>query len=152
MRSPGRALRCALALALACGTAVADERGLSRAETERRAPRLAPHFDAIDADRDGRITAYEIRAWRKAGRVRGAADRRRAGFDQFFRRADTDGDGALSRGEAARALPRIARKFDRIDADRDGRLSLEETHAWLDATRAPRSGVRAAATAGGSAK
>ena len=45
--------------------------------------------------------------------------------------ADSDGDGALSREEAAKSLPRIARKFDRIDADRDGRLTLEEMHAWL---------------------
>lgn len=146
----GRYLGCVV-LALACATAAADERGLSRAEAEARAPRLARHFDAIDADRDGRITAREIRAWRKAGRARDAGDRR-GKFDALFRRADSDGDGALSRDEAARSLPRMASKFDRIDADRDGRLSLDEAHAWLDARRAARPRASAAATAGASAR
>src|SRR4051812_10649294 len=98
-------------VAAICGTAAAADGALTRAEAEARAPRLARHFDAIDADGDGRITALEIRAWRKGRR---GADRAggRSRFDDIFRRADADGDGALSRAEAARSLPRIARKFD----------------------------------------
>jgi Ca2+-binding EF-hand superfamily protein len=121
-----------LVTAASCGAAAADG-ALSRAEAEQRSPRLARHFDAIDANGDGRITALEIRAWRKGRR---GADRGRGRFDELFRRADADGDGALSRDEAAKSLPRVARKFDRIDADGDGRLTLEEMHAWLDARRA----------------
>ena len=131
----GRKLSCALVLIAACGAVAADERGLSRADAERRAPRLARHFDAVDANADGRISALEIRAWRKARRA-SARTGARGRFDALFLAADANGDGALSREEAAQRLPRVARKFDRVDADRDGRLTLEEMHAWLAARRA----------------
>lgn len=42
--------------------------------------------------------------------------------------ADTNGDGQISRQEAA-ALPRLAGKFDAIDANKDGQLSKDEMHA-----------------------
>jgi Ca2+-binding EF-hand superfamily protein len=136
MRSVGCHWSLALLLTAACGAVDAAEGALSRAEADLRAPRLARHFDAIDADGDGRITTREIRAWRK---LRGGRGPRQAGerakFDDYFHRADADGDGALSREEAAKSLPGIARKFDRIDSDRDGRVSLEEAHAWLAAGR-----------------
>jgi len=118
----------------------ADGNGMvSRAEAERAAPLLAKQFDAIDANRDGQISAEEIRAFRRAGR----SERRARGsskFDQYFARADTDGDGALSRAEAERGLPRLAKKFERIDRDGDGRLTREEMQAWLAARRAARTG------------
>ena len=112
---------------------------LSRAEAERAAPLLAKQFDAIDANRDGQISAEEIRAFRRAAR----SERRARGgskFDHYFSRADTDGDGALSRAEAERGLPRVAKKFERIDRDGDGRLTREEMQAWLAARRAARTG------------
>ncbi len=110
---------------------------LSRAEAERAAPRWAARLDAIDSDRDGKIGPEEIRAWRRAGKgARGAATK----FDQLFDRADADGDGALSRGEAQAGLPRVAKKFQRIDNNGDGRLTREEMRAWLAAKRAARTG------------
>jgi len=119
---------------------------LSRDEAERAAPRLSRQFDVIDANRDGRISPEEIRAHRRAGRSERAAWRGPGGtgegakFAQYFARADTDGDGALSRAEAEAGLPRVAKKFARIDGDGDGRLTLEEIRAWLDARRAARNG------------
>ena len=134
MRSRARYLLCWL-VAATCGAGAADG-GLTRAEAERRAPRLARHFEAIDTDGDGRLSAREIRAWRKAGRGAGPAGTgSRERFDALFRRADSDGDGALSRAEAQAAFPRLARKFDRVDGDGDGRITLAEAHAWLDARR-----------------
>jgi len=122
----------------------ADGNGmLSRAEVDRAAPRLAQHFDAIDVNRDGQISPEEIRAFRRTGRG-GTGTRRStpqgAGFDGYFARADTDGDGALSRFEAERGLPRVAKKFERIDSDGDGRLTLEELKAWFALRRAARAG------------
>jgi Ca2+-binding EF-hand superfamily protein len=49
--------------------------------------------------------------------------------------ADTNGDGLISRSEAA-ALPRIAEKFDAIDANKDGQVSMEELRAFHEQQRA----------------
>jgi Ca2+-binding EF-hand superfamily protein len=147
----------AIALAATTGTnarlaeqfrrADADGNGMvSRAEAERAAPLLAKQFDAIDANRDGQISPEEIRAFRRAGRserrARGSVQGTQAGtkFEDYFARADTDGDGVLSRAEAERGLPRVAKKFERIDRDGDGRLTREEIQAWLAARRAARVG------------
>ncbi len=42
-----------------------------------------------------------------------------------FMRADANGDGKLSKAEAAR-LPAVAAKFDALDKDKDGMLSMGE--------------------------
>ncbi len=115
---------------------------LSRAEAEGSTPWLAGNFDAIDINRDGRISPEEIRAFRRAGRNERGARGARAGakFERYFGRADSDGDGSLSRAEAERGLPRVAKKFERIDRDGDGRVTREEMQAWLAARRAARAG------------
>ena len=43
--------------------------------------------------------------------------------------ADKDGDGRISRTEAAE-LPRLAKHFDQIDTNKDGFLGREEMKAW----------------------
>jgi hypothetical protein len=42
--------------------------------------------------------------------------------------ADTNGDGMLSRAEAA-ALPRLAERFETLDANRDGQVTRDEMRA-----------------------
>jgi Ca2+-binding EF-hand superfamily protein len=49
--------------------------------------------------------------------------------------ADTNGDGMISRAEAA-ALPRIAERFDEIDTNRDGQLTMDELRAFHEKQRA----------------
>jgi Ca2+-binding EF-hand superfamily protein len=113
----------------------ADRNGvLSRAEVERSLPRLAPRFDRLDRNRDGNLSPDELRARTGAGGG-GAGE---GGFAEHFRRADADGDGALTRAEAEQALPRLGAKFDRIDADHDARLTPDELRRYFDARRAAR--------------
>ncbi|MEO5695017.1 MAG: hypothetical protein ABIQ72_17920 [Usitatibacter sp.] len=69
------------------------------------------------------------------------AYQRGAGMERL-KSADTNGDGLISRAEAA-ALPRLARNFDQIDANKDGQLSAEEMRAFHKARHAERENRRA---------
>lgn len=115
----------------------ADRNGvLSRAEVQRSLPRLAPRFEELDRNRDGNLSPEELRARTGTDNRRGGAGE--GGFAEHFRRADADGDGALTRAEAERALPRLGAKFDRIDGNRDERLTPDELRRYFDARRAAR--------------
>ena len=103
----------------------------------RRMPRLARHFDAIDADRDGAITGGEVRAWRDSARVRNRPASGK-GVDEVMRLADHNGDGLLTRIEFTQCHPRFAPRFDRIDVNRDGMLARNELADWLATRRMAR--------------
>jgi hypothetical protein len=54
-----------------------------------------------------------------------------------FKKADANGDGRISREEAQKGMPQLARDFDRIDANKDGMVTMEE----LEAAHRPRAGA-----------
>lgn len=56
---------------------------------------------------------------------------RAAKMQERLKAADKDGDGKISRAEAA-ALPRIAKHFDEIDTNKDGFITREEMKAFHD--------------------
>ena len=138
---------------------------LSKTEAEKGMPRLARDFDAIDANKDGKVTQDEVRARMQArmaerhggqdgkggpaagggrgpgGDAKSGDDRREQGrqrFGQQFKKADIDGDGALSKTEAEKGMPRLARDFDAIDANKDGKVTQDEIRARMQARRAER--------------
>jgi Ca2+-binding EF-hand superfamily protein len=61
-----------------------------------------------------------------------APDGRAGKFAERFKQADTNGDGMLSRQEAA-ALPMISKHFDEIDANKDNQISTDELRAYHEA-------------------
>ncbi|KQM98851.1 hypothetical protein [Sphingomonas sp. Leaf25] len=121
---------------------------LTRAEALARADR---RFDAIDTDRDGRISAAE-RAALPQRAPRPAVDAgtpppppapggpRGFGGARMLERADTDRDGVITR-EEYRAQAGAA--FDRQDGNKDGRIDATERQQWRD-QRMERRGDRAA--------
>lgn len=58
--------------------------------------------------------------------------------EQRFRRADANGDGRLTREEAQKGMPGLARHFDQVDANKDGVVTMEELHAARKARGGPR--------------
>jgi hypothetical protein len=59
-----------------------------------------------------------------------------------FKRADANGNGRLTREEATKGMPLVARDFDRIDANKDGGVTLEELEAALKARADARKGKK----------
>lgn len=80
-------------------------------------PRLAERFDTMDADKDGRLSRQEMPG-RKAGHggYRGKAGGGHGGMMKL----DTDGDGRISRAEAAAGSARMVERFDTMDFNKDG--------------------------------
>ena len=70
----------------------------------------------------------------------------RAAFMEKLKAADTNGDGMISKQEAA-ALPHLAANFDAIDANHDGQVTLDELHAFMKAQHGKRAGAGAKAFA-----
>lgn len=89
-------------------------------------PRLAEKFDALDNNRDGRLDASERPEWKGQRGHRG-------GISDAIK-LDTDGDGRISRAEAA-AQPKFAARFEQADGNRDGYLVRSELRASADQRR-----------------
>jgi Ca2+-binding EF-hand superfamily protein len=49
--------------------------------------------------------------------------------EAWWKRVDTDSDGAVSRAEADANAPRLASEFDKVDADGNGKVTREELEA-----------------------
>ena len=77
---------------------------------------LAKMFDKLDTNNDGVLSKDEMKAAREKMRA------------VHISKIDTDGDGRISRAEAA-AHPKLAQNFDRIDTNGDGFLSKDELRA-----------------------
>ena len=82
-----------------------------------KAPKFAEHFDKLDANKDGRITADERPQRGMRGGKGGQGDR--------MAQLDTNKDGVIDRSEAAKA-PKFAEHFDKLDANKDGRITADE--------------------------
>lgn len=94
--------------------------GLDRAEAASAGYAVDENFDAIDTDHDHIITLYEIATY--------LTERSRV-----WASADTNGDGVVSREEAAK-VPSLAKIFNKADRDGDGMVRKQEQETFSETT------------------
>lgn len=110
---------------------------------------IAPDFSAMDADRDGKVTPTEFRAFYRAGEFTPLtvvvqvlpADALAPGA-ALFQNLDRNGDGKLSAAELKHA-PAVLK---RLDDDEDEVLTAKELLAAGDAPKLAPAGVKLAAS------
>ena len=103
--------------------------GLITREEARGHRRLEASFDELDTNKDGQLDAAELNARRDAVRAE-----RQAEATKRWQAADKDGDGALSREEAA-GMRGVAMHFDEVDANKDGKVERAEMHEFRQRNR-----------------
>jgi Ca2+-binding EF-hand superfamily protein len=94
------------------------------------ASNTAKRFDAMDLNKDGQITADELKQGREERR-----EQMKQKLDASFKAADKNADGGLTK-EEAQGMPRIEQHFDALDANKDGVVTQEELQARHERMRA----------------
>lgn len=56
-------------------------------------------------------------------------------FAERFKKADANGDGKLTKAEAANGMPMVSRNFDAIDTNKDGFVTPEEIRHAMELRR-----------------
>ena len=108
--------------------------GFITREEAKGHPMLEKNFDAIDTNKDGKLSREEMKA---------AHDQHKADHAAHRPKMDANGDKMISRDEA-KGHPRLEKNFDAIDTNKDGQLSPDELKAFR-ASKRP-AGAPAAAT------
>ncbi len=105
-----------------------DGNGLISRDEAKALPRLAKHFDEVDANHDGQLSSDELRAFHEKMRAAHAGERQ-ARMAEHWKKLDSDGDGRISLAEAQANAPRLAEHFQQIDANGDGFITPDEMKA-----------------------
>jgi Ca2+-binding EF-hand superfamily protein len=98
-----------------------DGNGMISRDEAKALPRLAKHFDEIDANKDNQLSRDELHAFHQK--------QREARMAEHWKKLDTDGDGRVSLAEAKANAPRMAEHFGQLDANGDGFITPEEMKA-----------------------
>jgi hypothetical protein len=108
------------------GATVRSDSGKSAADRKARFEQWCK--DNPEKCREARAKAQQRREECKANPEKCRAEAQAQGRERF-KKADANGDGRLSREEAKKGMPQLARNFDRIDANKDDMVTQEELEA-----------------------
>lgn len=122
-------LTAGVATAMQTETARSPGAPLTKAQLLSRAD---ARFDAMDTNKDGKLSAQEREATRSEGRHGGRAA-------AMLTRVDTNKDGLISRAEH-RAAAEV--RFARIDANKDGTIEAGERPGFREKRGGKRLGMR----------
>ena len=94
---------------------------LSQAEMQVSMPTIAANFSQMDVNGDGQLSQDEMHSFNNNASDKGQ-------WQQSFKAADTNGDGALTLAEAQAqsGMPMLSSHFSTIDADKDGKVTSQE--------------------------
>lgn len=133
-------LLAAAGFAASAGTTIAQTAPMPGDGVQTRDEAMAradARFDKMDANKDGKLTADEMRPAPPPPPADGSAPpppppppAGGPGGGRMLKMFDANGDGAIDRSEY-RAL--AARRFDRIDTNKDGKIDAAERQAARDA-------------------
>lgn len=96
--------------------------------------RLDGSFAAIDANKDGSLSAAELETAQKR-ELEQVQTALRAKVQEAFQKLDTNKDGQLSKAEFAATIPPVnvsetpAQMLQKLDSNKDGKVSAEEFKA-----------------------
>ena len=101
-------------------------------------PIMSKNFDAMDKDKNGKVTLSERENFLKDESSRQMAKQQAEAqkkFEALFAVADTNKSSGLSKkevdGAAAPGFPLIKKNFDAMDTDRNGQVSVAERNAFM---------------------
>lgn len=109
-----------LSLILLNGNAIsAEPKSITKKEfIDRNVKKLEQQFDAIDTNKDGKMTEAEEKAYiKKVEEIRQIRQ-------NLFKLADTNKDGKVTKEEQQTLL-------EKMDTNKDGNVTLEEQKAYL---------------------
>lgn len=148
----GAMLTAGVAIAMQSETPMAPRQPLSKAQMLERAD---ARFDRMDANKDGQLSAEERKAGADAARAAMAGRKggemadfmpgaKRGGVmgDRMLERADTNGDGQISKAENRAA---VEARFARMDANGDGTIGADERRKGRGMGKGKRARAQAAA-------
>jgi Ca2+-binding EF-hand superfamily protein len=96
---------------------------LSYAEIQNN-PMHRARFDKADANRDGALTIDEMRQAQQNNK--NARHERKGQMREKLQRLDANQDRALTRAEIGNEMPQLLENFDIFDGNNDGKITREE--------------------------
>ncbi len=120
----------AIAMLVACTFPVLAADGLPGATAHSKPPQFSAERQARFEQwcKDNAEKCREMQARREQCQADPEKCRAKmqARSQERFKHADANGDGRLTREEAQKGMPMVARHFDQIDANKDGSVTFEE--------------------------